>query len=125
MIFIWVFLPVVIIGNAILNFLPLSPSRSLKAKNIFLLLASLFFYAWGGIYYLLLMLAVIGINYLGGLSIKKAGRKKTMVLIGTLSLNLGLLFYFKYFNLFIHTVEHLRGMESGGMGLKEVIFFRP
>lgn len=39
-----------------------------------------------------------------------------MVLIGTLSLNLGLLFYFKYFNLFIHTVEHLRGMESGGMG---------
>ena len=44
-----------------------------------------------------------------------------MVLIGTLSLNLGLLFYFKYFNLFIHTVEHLRGMESGGMGLKEVI----
>ncbi len=121
MIFIWVFLPVVIIGNAILNFLPLSPSRSLKAKNIFLLLASLFFYAWGGIYYLLLMLAVIGINYLGGLLIKKAGRKKTMVLIGTLSLNLGLLFYFKYFNLFIHTVEHLRGMESGGMGLKEVI----
>ena len=121
MIFIWVFLPVVIIGNAILNVLPLSPSRSLKAKNIFLLLASLFFYAWGGIYYLLLMLAVIGINYLGGLLIKKAGRKKTMVLIGTLSLNLGLLFYFKYFNLFIHTVEHLRGMESGGMGLKEVI----
>ena len=92
MIFIWVFLPVVIIGNAILNVLPLSPSRSLKAKNIFLLLASLFFYAWGGIYYLLLMLAVIGINYLGGLLIKKAGRKKTMVLIGTLSLNLGLLF---------------------------------
>lgn len=123
MLFIWIFLPVVLLGNYILGRLPLKYKQRIKLKNRFLLVASLIFYAWGGLYYLALMLAVIAINYFGGLWLTEIKVKKsrawTLVLI--LATNLGLLFYFKYFNLFISTIEAIRKMEAGGLGLKEVV----
>ena len=57
MIFLWVFLPFVIIGNALFTWLPMpSEQRRMRCKNLFLLVCSLFFYAWGGISYILIML---------------------------------------------------------------------
>ena len=60
--FLFIFLPVVLIGYYIM------PS---KGKNIWLLLASLFFYFYGEPKYLVIMLAVITISYIFGLLTEK------------------------------------------------------
>jgi len=134
MLFLWVFLPVVIVGNLILGALPVEKKTRMKLKNRFLLIASLFFYAWGGVYYLFLILAVIVINYFGAMLIAGAGKNpksgklaksrtagQKFFLVLTILLDLGFLFYFKYFNLLIHTIERIRKMETGAFGLREVI----
>ena len=123
MLFIWIFLPIVLLGNFILGRLPLKYKQRIKLKNRFLLVASLVFYAWGGLYYLALMLAVIAVNFFGGLWLNeiRVKRSKAWALVLIIATNLGLLFYFKYFNLVISTIEAIRKMESGGLGLKEVV----
>ena len=135
MLFLWVFLPAVLVVNLILGLVPAEKKTRIMLKNRFLLLASLFFYAWGGVYYLLLISAVIIVNYFGALLIVRAGgNAKTvqrmkrgqngtqkLLLFVTVLLDLGLLFYFKYFNLLIHTIERIARMETGAFGLKEVI----
>ena len=123
MLFLWIFLPVVLLTNYILGRLPLKFKQRIKLKNRFLLVASLVFYAWGGLYYLALMLAVIAINYFGGLWLSKIKAKiqKRWALALVIVADLGLLFYFKYFNLLISTIESIRKMESGGLGFREVV----
>ncbi len=71
MLFLWVFLPAVLVGNALITAFVHKRSKRIRIKNGFLLGASLVFYAWGGIYYLLIMLGSIAVNYLGGLVIGK------------------------------------------------------
>lgn len=109
MIFLWVFLPIVIIGNFILSILPFRDAYvKTFLKNCFLLLASLFFYAWGGINYLFIMLSSILINYISGRLIHTfEGKKGLQKLTLTLSVivNLGILFFFKYFNMVIISIE--------------------
>jgi hypothetical protein len=58
--FLFLFLPTVLLLNV------LTPARF---RNTTLLLASLFFYAWGETVFVLLMLASIGVNYLAGLAL--------------------------------------------------------
>ena len=103
--FLWIFLPIVLIGNAIMGGIPGKKGQRRKAQNRFLLLASLVFYGWGGIYYLLLMLAVILINYFAGRLIEDRFMHRRLWLVLAIVLNLGLLGYFKYFNLLISTIE--------------------
>ncbi len=118
MIFLWIFLPVVLIGNGILSVVPMDEAKRIQRKNGFLLIASLIFYAWGGIYYLLLMAASILLNYIGGLYIgrrfRKDRRMKKRCLIIVIALNLGLLFVFKYFNMLIIVLENLVDPSGGG-----------
>lgn len=94
-----IFFPIVI---AIYNFIPY------KIKNIWLLMASYFFYMCWNAKYALLMLTSTVITYLSGLAIeyvkntdesdkKKILKKKWIVAVSFIS-NLGILFYFKYFN---------------------------
>ncbi|MBQ4647447.1 MAG: MBOAT family protein [Candidatus Gastranaerophilales bacterium] len=47
------------------------------------------------------MLITIVVNYLGALYIEKFQTKKKIILISTIAINLGFLFYFKYFNFII------------------------
>lgn len=73
---------------------------SLKSRNIFLLVASYYFYMnWEPIYALLLLSSTL-ITYLAALGIAKypEKNKKRLYLIGSLVLNLGMLFLFKYYN---------------------------
>lgn len=117
MVFIWIFLPIVIIGNFLLSKIAFSnEAKQYKAKNSFLLICSLIFYAWGGIYYLLIMISSIIINYLGGFLIDKLPKKK-LILIITISLNLLVLFYFKYFNLLIDCIENM----GHSLNFKEIV----
>ncbi len=111
-IFLWIFLPAVLIVNALLSVIPFgSNDIRIRAKNIFLLISSLIFYAWGGIRYLLIMLAVILINYLAGLIMDRSGRYRKVVFVAALIANLGILFFFKHFNLLTDTIEYLRAQN--------------
>ena len=109
MIFLWLFLPIVLLLYFISNN---------KMKNIILLLASLIFYAWGEPKYIILMIVSIIINYFFGLLINEYRKKDKLFLIFAIIVNLGLLGYFKYFNfcannlnkLFSHDVVHLRNI---------------
>jgi len=91
--FIYLFLPIVLIVYYGLLW------WCRKAQNIFLLLASLFFYAWGEPRFVLVMIASIVLNWGSGLLVDKFRDNKTVVrtVIGIdVMLNLGLLFVFKY-----------------------------
>lgn len=104
MIFLWVFLPITLLTYFILD---------KKYKNIFLLIASLIFYAWGEPKYIFLMMFSILINYSFGIWIDQAsssGRRK-QILVGCIIINLGLLGYFKYFNFIIDNINQFLGGE--------------
>ena len=70
-------------------------------RNYWLLLASLFFYAWGEPTFVLVMIGSILLNYFAALHIEEleAGswRRKSLLILAVL-LNLGILFIFKYMN---------------------------
>ena len=67
MLFVWIYLPIVIIGNFILSLVGFRCEETrIKVKNTFLLVASLIFYAWGNVNYLFIMLSSIALNYIGG-----------------------------------------------------------
>ncbi len=96
-IFLFFFLPVVLAIHAIL------PQR---ARNTLLMLASLFFYAWGEGLLVLVMLASIGANYAYGLWLDDTGqaggsnadnerRRRQVVWLAVIT-NIGLLSVFKY-----------------------------
>lgn len=117
MIFLWIFLPIVLLGNELLSRIQMNEDARINAKNMFLLGASFVFYAWGGIYYLLIMIASIVINYFGGLMIgrrlkKEADRRKCLLLI--IAANLAILFVFKYFNMLVIILENIIDPHGGG-----------
>ena len=97
-VFLIYFLPITVLGYYLM------PG---KGKNLWLLLASLIFYAWGEPKYIILMLVSILINYGLGLLIEKensqAGRKAWMIF--SVIYNLGILVWFKYLHFFADTVD--------------------
>lgn len=94
--FLFIFIPIVLIIYYLI------PQKYIMAKNIELLIASLIFYAWGEPVNVLLMILSIIANYIFGLLLGKYEKKGTRRLIVTLSVvfNLGMLFFYKYFNFF-------------------------
>jgi alginate O-acetyltransferase complex protein AlgI len=105
-IFLFFFLPLVIFGYYALKE---------NYRIYFLLLASLFFYAWGEPKYVIVMFFSIVINYVSGLlihvsiNIVKKIRLGRVVLFLAIACNIGVLFYFKYLNFTIATVNHFLG----------------
>ena len=84
--FLYIFLPLCLL----LYFI----QRSLTAKNIVLLCASLVFYAWGEPVYVLLMLAVSALNW--GFSLAFEKKRSRALLALCVALNLSGLIVFKY-----------------------------
>lgn len=94
-VFLFLFLPIVLLLHYII------PQKYIAAKNAILLAASLFFYAWGEPVNVLLMLLSILCNYVFGLGLGQCEgdrRARKRILVISLIFNLGLLFFFKYFN---------------------------
>ena len=94
-IFLCAFLPIVCIGYFLL------PKR---LRNMWLLLLSLLFYAWGEPIFVLLLIISSFINYLCGIIIEKTKYKK-LILIICLIINISLLVYFKYINFLIDNLN--------------------
>ena len=102
-VFIFLFLPAVLIGYYLLL-------RGMKARNALLLAASLLFYAWGEPVYVLLMLLSIAVNYVFGRLLERRAHSKAL-LAAAVIFNLGLLFYFKYLNFTVDNLNALFGLH--------------
>ncbi len=113
-IFLCIFLPVVTAGYYVL------PK---KVRNIWLLLASLAFYACSGPKYLIYLISSILVNYIFGILISRFARvgapadergmttdhtaSQKLVLIAAIVVNIGSLLYFKYTGMLLETVNDL------------------
>jgi alginate O-acetyltransferase complex protein AlgI len=106
-VFLFLFLPLV------LGLYLISPR---PARNSLLLLSSLLFYAWGEGFFVLLMLASIGMNYAFGLWIERARRTpRRHIAVGcAVAANLGLLAWFKYANFAVDSLNRLLGGDALG-----------
>ena len=82
-------------------------SANFKSQNSFLLIMSLVFYsAWDYRFLLLIIFSTI-IDFFLGIRIEKSKTNKKFFLILSISINLGLLIIFKYFNFFIDSFENM------------------
>lgn len=97
-IFLYFFLPIVLAVYYI------SPD---KLKNIVLFLSGLFFYAWGEPIYVFLMLLTVTVDFTAGRVIDKYDSSvaiQRIALIASLTINLGILFTFKYSSFFAEVI---------------------
>lgn len=111
LVFLLRFLPVAIL----LYFL----APNIRIKNIVLIAASLFFYAWGEPVWVILLVYSSLIDFVcGGLAGKYQNTKKGRIfLMISLVLNLGLLAFFKYGNFFIDNVNSILGANIPDTGI--------
>jgi alginate O-acetyltransferase complex protein AlgI len=101
--FLFLFLPPVLLAGLFLR---------TRAQNVFLLMASLVFYAWGEGWFVLLLLALAVFNHRAGLGIERtlSPRRKKIVLAAALAGNLAPLLAFKY----AHFIAVNLGATAGG-----------
>ncbi len=95
LVFLCIFFPVIFCLHSIVP--------SIRVRNILLILASLFFYAFGEPVYVILMVISAFLNYLCAALMGKTNRKA--VLIAAVVINIGILCAFKYTGFFITTIN--------------------
>ena len=113
---IFLFLPIVLIG-----YFGLSKVKTSLFQKLFLIGASLFFYAYFNAIYLLIIIASILVNYVLAKVLlrldEKTHLKKPALVVGIL-FNIGLLGYFKYYDFFISNINAVFGSD---FNLKNII----
>ena len=89
----------------------LAPGRM---KNLILFLGSLVFYAWGEPVYVLLMLfSTVSDFFIGrGIAASRNRRKARGLLILSLAINIAVLFFFKYADFILQTINGAAGTDS-------------
>ena len=103
--FIFVFLPLVLAG-----FYFIGKYAGHRIVVIWLILSSLFFYGWWNPYYLGLILGSLIFNYISAVKLSKNLHNQKFILIIGISVNLILLFYFKYFYFFVSNISTHLGL---------------
>lgn len=111
-IFIFIFVPAVCIIYNLLN-----KKGLFKASQLSLLCMSLLFYSFGNIKLLFLISASLAVNHLCSFLMDKTGKEKLFGIIAIV-FDLGLLFYFKYYDFFIENVNSLPGKD---FALKHIV----
>ena len=102
-IFLFIFLPVVFLGNLLI--------RPLWAKNLFLTAASLVFYAFGEPVYVFLMIASAAMNYGFGRGLAATERQeiRRFLLVVSVLCDLVILGTFKYAGFLVENINHIAG----------------
>lgn len=111
LLFLFLYLPVVL---AIYYVVPR------RWRNLWLFAANLVFYGWGEPVYILLMLFSICINYFAGILIdrfREDRRRAKCVLIADIVVNLAMLGFFKYYDLFAVTLSRIPGVSVPALHL--------
>ena len=116
-VFLFLFLPLFLLAG----FLIFKVGAFQKVRNLYLVLASLFFYAWGEPTYILVLIASIIGNYVFSLLINSASRFKRQtnarLWLGlAVACNLALLISFKYSHFLINT---LNSIHSSGLAFPQ------
>ena len=107
-IFIFLFLPLVLLFYFIV------PD---KYKNYVLLIFSIIFYLFGGPKYLLLLITVVLIDYIGAILIEKTNNRKLFFVI-TIALNISILVFFKYTGFFL---ENINGLFNTSIKIPRIV----
>ena len=99
-IFLFAYLPLVLLGYYLIN---------VKYRNVFLLIASIFFYAWGEPKFVVIMVLSIIVNYLFALIVDRYRNQKIIYFIMGLMvlINVSIFFIFKYLNFTIRNLNIL------------------
>lgn len=104
--FLFIYLPVVLLVYYLV------PARF---RNVWLFVVNLIFYGWGEPVYIVLMIFSITVNYFVGRLVEKYKdldrRKAYRCLIVNAVINIGLLFIFKYLDLFINSLNGIAGHQ--------------
>lgn len=86
-----------------------------KLKNLILLSVSLLFYAWGEPVYIFLLLFSAFVDYFLGLLIQKyrsdSPIKAKLALLSSLSVNIGVLLFFKYASFLVENINHFMSLN--------------
>ena len=91
-----------------------------KLRNLFLLIASLFFYGWGEPVYILIMLLSIFVDYTHGLLVERwrdNDRKARMAVASSVFFNLAILVFFKYWDFIALNINSLTGIGLPVLGI--------
>jgi alginate O-acetyltransferase complex protein AlgI len=110
LVFLYLFLPIALLGHAI---------APMRLRNLWLLIASLTFYAWGELWYTWVIAASIVTNWLLGLAVHATRghpRRGRLVVAAGITVNLGLLVWFKYANFLADNLSAV-AQALGGAGL--------
>ena len=105
-IFVFFFLPVVLFGWHGLNHF-----GKYKLAQVFVILMSLWFYGYFRYQYLFIILSSIAVNWLISLGIERWMQLRKLLGVAGVVFNLGLLFYFKYYDFFIENVNLVFGTD--------------
>ncbi len=111
LLFLFIYLPVVL---AIYYIVPR------RWRNLWLFIANLVFYGWGEPVYILLMLFSICINYFSAFLIDRFRddrRRAKRILIADVVINLAMLGFFKYYDLFASTLSTIPGVRIPALHL--------
>lgn len=107
--FIFIFLPICFFG-----FIALNSRQNRELSLSWLVLCSLFYYAWWNPEYALLIIASMIVNFQIGNSISKAvnnKKRKKFLLITGIAIDLSVIGYYKYTTFLIDTVNTLTGTD--------------
>ena len=112
-IFIFIFLPAVIAVYYLI------PRRARSWRNIFLCIASLFFYAWGEPRFVLVLMLSIYINWLFGLLVDRyrAGHYVKGIIALDIFFNLIIIFIFKYLSFTVQNLNSIFGSHITDPGI--------
>ncbi len=80
-------------------------NQNVKIQNLIVLIASYIFYSWWSIKFLLLIITCSLIDFFFSFRIYYSKKYKLFFLCLSISMNLGVLFYFKYLNFFITSLS--------------------
>lgn len=107
LLFVYLFLPLCMLVYTLMD--------GLNRKNTVLIIFSLIFYSWGGPKYLLLLLAMVLINWIAGLLMsggnKHPVRRKAGLWVALIG-SLGLLGFFKYTGFFLESLQAITGFPE-------------
>lgn len=94
-----------------------------KARNYLLIFFSLFFYAWGGISYSVILVGSVLLNFLFAKQIDKNTHQKKLWLYSGLATNLIILVVFKYLDFIIENINstvHFTGISQASLPLQNI-----
>src|SRR5436189_2492612 len=93
-----------------------------RIGKILLLLASYFFYMWWDPRFIVLILTSTVVDYFLGISLESAiGRRKKLLLVISLVVNLGILGFFKYYDFFAGSLAALLRVPASSVVLQIVL----